>query len=213
MQDIALNLPKVAELAYDRLFGHECRRACYRCLKRYGNQYYHRLLDKELVRAILFHLRMEPCISGTPEKAGASVKLAVALKDAISKEYQAHRAGVEGDDGTKSPIERALLDALKRIPELPLPTPQVEVRDGDRLVTIPDFVYMDKLIAIFCDGYEFHGAEDVLILDSKKRNYLGRNGWTVLVFWGRQLMKNPDRCAEEVRRTYEQRNAWKQPSR
>ena len=77
-----------------------------------------------------------------------------------------------GVKGPQSPIEAQLLEALQKVPGLPTPELQYEIRNGDRLVTVPDFAYPGARIAVFCDGFAFHGNPDTLELDAKKRNWL-----------------------------------------
>ena len=90
-------------------------------------------------------------------------------------------------------------------PDLPVPVSQLEIRDGERLVTVPDFAYPDVKIAIFCDGFAFHGNPDTLELDARKRNWLQQQGWVVLTYWGKTIMRNPDACAQEVASLYSER--------
>lgn len=48
-----------------------------------------------------------------------------------------------------------------------------EIRDeDDRLITVPDFVWKAQKIAVYCDGFAYHGNPDTLELDAKKRNWL-----------------------------------------
>lgn len=90
-----------------------------------------------------------------------------------------------GSAGTQSPIEARLLKAMEEIPGLPLPALQHEIRNQGRLVTVPDFAYPERRIAIYCDGYAHHGNRRTLEKDAKKRNWLQRQGWVVLTYWGR----------------------------
>ena len=104
-----------------------------------------------------------------------------------------------------SVIEDKLYQAIKLHGRIPLPTKQREFRSGDRLVTIADFAYEDEKIAIYCDGFAFHSDKDTLALDAQKRNELQAQGWAVLTFWGKTILKFPDRCEEQIWRTYSQR--------
>ncbi len=194
LEELAKNLPQVAQSAYDRLFGHECSRSCYRCLKRYGNQRFHGLFDKESVRSVLFQLAGEssPVVETVMVNKGA---------DALKQNLEERNREVGGTP--ESPIEVALLEAMRAFPGLPEPVAQFEVREEDRLVTVPDFAYPDEKIAIFCDGYQYHGDRDTLESDSSKRNYLQTQAWTVLVYWGRQILKNPDRVVREIAAIYQ----------
>jgi ATP-dependent helicase YprA (DUF1998 family) len=78
LQQLATDLWRWASAAHDRLYGHDCERACYRCLKSARNQFDHALLNKELVRDTIFHLRAAQR-SGDPRagRAGESRQLSV----------------------------------------------------------------------------------------------------------------------------------------
>ena len=65
-------------------------------------------------------------------------------------------------------------------------------------MTVPDFAWPDLKLAVYCDGYAYHGDPASLELDARKRNWLQGQGWAVLTFWGRTILQNPQRCAAEV---------------
>lgn len=74
-----------------------------------------------------------------------------------------------------------------------------EIRDeAGRLVTVSDFAWPDQKVAVFCDGYAYHGDPETLELDAKKRNFLQARGWIVLTFWGRNILKQVDECARSI---------------
>lgn len=87
----------------------------------------------------------------------------------------------------------------------------------------PDIVFIKYKIAIFCDGEFFHG-KDWEILKPKLENgnnsaywvaKISRNrerdeeinkkllfmGWTVVRFWGKDIMKNTDECVRVIEET------------
>jgi very-short-patch-repair endonuclease len=97
------------------------------------------------------------------------------------------------------------LEALLTQTELLRPTIQYEVKDGERLVTVPDFAYPEFRIAVFCDGFAYHGNPDTLELDARKRNWLQEQGWIVLTFWGKTIMRDAGACAREILSVYQQR--------
>lgn len=87
----------------------------------------------------------------------------------------------------------------------------------------PDIVLMKYKIAIFCDGEFFHGKDwEVLKPRLEKSNNseywiskISRNrerddeinkkllfmGWTVIRFWGNDIMKNTDECIKVIEET------------
>lgn len=82
----------------------------------------------------------------------------------------------------------------------------------------PDIAFIGKKVAVFCDSEFWHGQDwenrkkdfkshqefwipkiDGNIqrdLDVTKR--LTEDGWTVLRFWGKEIKKDPDLCAEQI---------------
>ncbi len=78
-------------------------------------------------------------------------------------------------------------------------------RQSGALVTVPDFAWPAVRLAVFCDGYQYHGSPETLALDAMKRNYLQREGWAVLTYWGRTILRDPARCAREIAQLWEQR--------
>ena len=205
LEELAGELPAVARAAYDRLFGHACVRACYQCLKRYENQGWHQHFDKERVRDTLFHLGLEQAQQARDGTAGQGASELQAFLTHRVEEAQALRATGETGRGPESPIESALLSAIRRVEGLPEPTAQVKICEEGRLITIPDFAYEDAKIAIYCDGYQYHGDPDTLELDARKRNYLQSQGWAVLTYWGRTIMRDADTCARLVDEVYKSR--------
>lgn len=87
----------------------------------------------------------------------------------------------------------------------------------------PDIALTKYKIAIFCDGEFFHGKDwDILkprLMNGKNSDYwipkiernmdrdlekdkkLMAHGWTVLHFWGKDILKNPDECVRAVEET------------
>lgn len=101
--------------------------------------------------------------------------------------------------------------ALAEIEELPEPRRDHEIRDDEgRLVTVPDFAWPDVKVAVYCDGFAFHGDRDTLELDARKRNFLQSSGWTVLTYWGRTILRDACSCAEQVAQVYRQRSRRRQ---
>lgn len=204
VEEMARRLPEVARAAQERLYGHQCLRGCYLCLKHYRNQRWHPFFDKDAIRDLLAAIAaMEP-VAGAAAQAGAGVRALRASLESRQSELASSPPGSR-QPGPQSPIEATLLEALRSVPGIPIPLMQYEVKDGDRIVTVPDFAYPDARIAVFCDGFAFHGNQDTLELDARKRNWLQRNGWLVLTYWGRSILKAPHACAREIADVYRQR--------
>jgi very-short-patch-repair endonuclease len=193
LEQLAQNLPAWTQAAHDRLFKHDCERACYRCLKTARNQFDHALLNKELVRSVIFQLSVVQTIAAP--RAGRTGEARVLSVDWL------HQLDVERhvQPTSDTAIEKALLLAIREGGRLAEPVPQFEVSDGaGKLLTIPDFAYPDRQIAIYCDGFAYHGNRETLESDARKRNLLQAMGWTVLTFWGRQILRDPGACESQI---------------
>lgn len=82
----------------------------------------------------------------------------------------------------------------------------------------PDIVFIGKKVAVFCDSEFWHGydwenrkndiksnrefwitkIERNMARDVEVNNYLREHGWTVLRFWGKEIQRNVERCAEII---------------
>jgi len=200
LEEMAARLPEVAEAAMTRLFGHSCRKACYLCLKRYGNQRWHPFFDKDAVRDLLVILSQQEPVQPQESRIGAGF-------EKISEMLQKRLAGTDNSVRrySKGEIEEPLRRALEQIEGLPPEERDFEIKNEQgRLVTVPDFVWPDVKLAVYCDGFAIHGNRETLELDAQKRNFLQSRGWTVLCYWGRTILKNPDACAKQVGDVYKQ---------
>jgi very-short-patch-repair endonuclease len=197
LEQLAENLPAWALAAYDRLFKHDCESACYRCLKTARNQFDHALLNKELVRSALFQLGSVHSIA--PPHTGRTGDGKISGLEWLNR-LQAER---QAQPTSNTAIEKALLEAIRQGGRLPDPSPQFEILDeaGKRL-TVPDFAYPERQIAIYCDGFAYHGNREALESDAHKRNLLQSMGWTTLTFWGRQILRDPRACESQIFECY-----------
>ena len=202
LEQLAKNLSSWASAAQERLYNHDCERSCYRCLKSARNQFDHALLNKELVRSLLFQLsEAQPTAAPSRGHAGEGKKLSVDWLAGLHA-----TTGAVLTSGTA--IEEALLDAIRRADRLPEPVAQhAVVGEGGELLTVPDFAYPERKIAIYCDGFAYHGNKETLESDARKRNTLQAQGWAVLTFWGRQILRNPNACEIQIWRCFEHRQA------
>jgi len=201
LEEMANRLPKVAEAAMGRLFGHSCRKACYLCLKRYGNQRWHAFFDKDAVRDLLVILSEQEPVQAQEGQNGAGLKK---ILEMIKMRQDGFEESVRRYP--KGEIEEPLRRALERIEGLPPGLRDFEIKDDrDRLVTVPDFAWPDAKLAVYCDGFAIHGNREILELDAQKRNFIQGRGWTVLIYWGRVILKNPDTCAKQVEEIYRQK--------
>lgn len=90
----------------------------------------------------------------------------------------------------------------------------------------PDIVFIGKKVAVFCDSEFWHGydwdnkkkefkshqdfwipkIERNIARDKEVNDQLKRTGWTVLRFWGNDIKKNLQVCADEIERTVKGKN-------
>ncbi len=188
ISEIAEKLPEIAAAAFDRLYKHECVQACYSCLLGYHNPHLHDSLDKRVIQSFL-----QSCMDDRvterrkPEETVAEKKLE---GGGTESQESAYEVGY---------IEKTLLAAMKQLSNLPEPVAQYEFKnDAGDIVTVADFAYPDKKIAIYCDSLEHHMNRKSLSKDAEKRNWLQSLGWKVLVFWGHVIQEDPKKCAMEI---------------
>jgi len=208
LEQMAQRLPEVARAAQEALYGHDCIKACYLCLKHYRNQGWHALFDKNLVRDVLLELASLDPVLPQPAPYGASrQRLAEMLEARARGSNETFRRYPKGE------IEEILRAALERLGVGDFRR-DFEVRDEEgRLLTVPDFAWPDLKVAIFCDGYAYHGDPETLALDARKRNRLQLLDWLVLTFWGRTIWKDAEMCAREVQQALEARRKCGSPLR
>jgi len=80
----------------------------------------------------------------------------------------------------------------------------------------PDIVFPKEKIAVFCDSEFWHGykwdtkkheiktrkefwmpkIERTIERDKEVSKYLRKNGWKVIRFWGKEIIKNTAKCAD-----------------
>jgi hypothetical protein len=207
VEQVARRLPEVARAAQRRVYGHRCSKACYLCLKHYRNQRWHPFFDKDAVRDLLVILANLDPVEPTPAQAGAGLD---ALRGMLTEREAEMGSGGAVDPATgryrKGAIEEPLRAALDRVGRVPAGDREYEVRDdAGQLVTVPDFAWENAKVAVYCDGYAFHGDRETLELDARKRNFLQSRGWVVLTYWGRTILRDPDACAEQIVEVYRQR--------
>lgn len=109
-------------------------------------------------------------------------------------------------DGCESPIEMALLAAMREHEVLANVATQFHIRDEQgTLVSRADFAFPELKYAVYCDGAEWHLRHDRWQKDWRQRNKLTELGWVFSVFTGTQLKRAPSVCAAQVVLTYQRR--------
>lgn len=163
----------VARRALDHLDHPGCQSACYRCLKSYNNQRHHEHLSWPEIVLDLEQLASAPP-EARPEKTGD--------REEVKAWLEAYEAGVG------SPLELKFLRLFeKHGVEVEKQVP-VAANDGERPISIADFVLKGTRVAIYVDGAAFHRG-DRLRRDRFIRDRLraGNNGWRVVELGARDL--------------------------
>ncbi|MGM1055725.1 MAG: very short patch repair endonuclease [Bacteroidota bacterium] len=129
--------------------------------------------------------------------------------DKLSKEQRKKNMKAVKSKGSK--IERTLAQALWK--------KGARYRKNDNTVYgKPDFTFKGLKIAVFCDSEFWHGKDWKTKKNEHKSNvsfwhqkiernierdievneYLQKEGWKVLRFWGKEILKSPDECSEKI---------------
>jgi len=98
-----------------------------------------------------------------------------------------------------SVFERRLLRILQRA-RIPTPVLQHEIRDGKGLVGIVDFAFPAARLAIEADGYRWHSGRVRWDQDRARLNRLTLLGWRVIHVTWTDIMRDPARAADAVRK-------------
>lgn len=114
----------------------------------------------------------------------------------------------ENNDGTESPIEKALLQAIKEHAALASVETQHVIRDEKgHPVSRADFAFPELKYAVYCDGKQWHCRADRWERDWRQRNKLTELGWVFSVFTGRDINKDAGACAVQVFKTFQSRSS------
>ena len=185
---LALNFPKVAKAALDHLDGHDCPNSCYRCLRSYRNQWWHKMLDWRLI---------VPYLRGvTGEHVERIENVEAPAPTTEGPEWEEARK-----EGCESPQELNLLKAIRADGSLPEPDKQHVVYDHNKLLTRADFAYVDcepKLL-IYVDGLAFHSDVRQRVHDNKVTNRLQMMGYRVLRFLGTETHNTRGTCVKQIK--------------
>jgi very-short-patch-repair endonuclease len=119
---------------------------------------------------------------------------AVRLRRAIRQaEVLGLRTGLDGTtDRTRSELEHLFLHLCRRHR---LPTPEVNVRVGSRIV---DFLWREQRAVVETDGYRYHRGSQAFEDDHERDLELRSLGYDVVRLSYRQLTTDPERAASAV---------------
>jgi replicative superfamily II helicase len=183
LEKFAARLPEVAAGALHHLDHDDCEAACYRCLKSYDNQRHHDKLKWPLVVSTLEGLRDE-------------VPAAVPLDAVDVNDPRPWRAAFEA--GVGSPLEHRCLLLLQSAGLAP--RRQFPIQSGGRLITIADFAFPDRRVAIYIDGASIHLGQ-VLCRDQRIEHRLGQLDlpWSMLRLRRRDIDLAPQQSLVKLR--------------
>lgn len=177
----ARELNLVAARAIGHLDHADCESACYRCLKSYNNQRHHESLNWLHVMPDLEQLAMVAPVLTSREDYDPSPWLL------------AYKAGVG------SPLELKFLRLFEKHGIAVDTQVPLAANDGEKPISVADFVVKGTKIAIYVDGAAFHTG-DRLRRDMVVRKKLaeGTAGWRPVAFRASDL-SNEDMVVEKLR--------------
>ena len=180
---IAKNFKEVIKASLERLESCECPESCYRCLRTYRNQRWHKWLNRHLVIPWMKSILDAPLLVSD---------------EAARKE---RRLTPPEELGLDSRFEAAFLEEVIKKYDLPLPRFQYLIENSEGIpIARADFAYPDGKIAIFIDGYTFHSRKTAWERDLRQRRELQILGWKVISFSFSEVTGNPGQCAETLRK-------------
>ena len=172
-------LPKywceVMDRAYDILYGHECDRSCYRCLKNYSNQKDHEFLNKKAIKDLMERIRAE-----CPKK-DETTNMPINFDSVLEKEFYE----IFDRYGIQKPEKDHYI---------------ISDNEG-KIIANADFAYPSRKIVIFVDGLSYHySTKDQINKTTDITNELQLIGWTVLRFTTGNIRDNPAGVAGKISR-------------
>jgi very-short-patch-repair endonuclease len=161
VEHIFSHFDQIRDIAMDHLSSCSCgsesnssKKACYRCLLSFWNQFNHSVLDRELALDLLSEFKNNTDYLEIPSNVSRS----------------------EDDRETDSTFEDAFLKMLKQL-NVPLPQKQCKMHSPDTTI---DFAWPDKKIGVYIDGLKYHVNRKKS--DKRIRLLLKNMGWKVVVF-------------------------------
>ncbi|MGW4891007.1 DEAD/DEAH box helicase [Kitasatospora sp. NPDC004240] len=182
LRQLAERFGDVAKSLLSVLDDCSCERSCYACLRSYGNQLEGDLLDRHVAADFLRRFVDAPDVEGRRVPSYSDVFIG----------------------RPRSAIERRLAISLMATG---VPKGQAQYSWGDRgstdgvprPVTVADFAWPEHRLAVFCDGWEHHHTPERRAADKRKRDAMRDAGWTVLSYWGGQIVRDADKCTSEIK--------------
>lgn len=186
----AAELQLVARRALEHLQHPGCDSACYRCLKSYNNQRHHERLSWPRIADDL-----EALASNAPER--------LAPERGDASDPRPWLDAFDADVG--SPLELRFLEMFERHGLAVEKQVPVAANDGERPISIADYVLAGSRVAIYVDGAAFHRGER-LRRDRRIRERLraGKPGWTIVELRASDLGRG-EALAAELRALSERR--------
>lgn len=193
LQEFLEEFDAISKKALQILEECSCDKACYKCLKTYFNQRDHNVMDKQLV---IETLRQFAEMGSTQVQEITLDDFKTINKPFTQDEFTELMFFAEGEE---SPIEKILREAIEAS-DLPRPELQFSMLENERLITKPDFAYVDRKIAIYADGYLYHKSKESFERDRNIDRWLQRNGWKTLRFPGGLIYRNVQICIADIKK-------------
>lgn len=103
-------------------------------------------------------------------------------------------------DHRSESVAESQLRLLLHRRDVPAPVAQLPIVVDGRVVASADLGYRQLSIAIFVDGFDYHGDRRAFERDRYQRAVLSAAGWLVVVVTAAQVRDDPDHVVTVVRR-------------
>lgn len=134
------------------------------------------------------------------------------MTDVLTKEQRSYNMSRIKSKNTKPEI--VIFEMLK--------TKRIKFKKHYSVVGKPDIAFPKLKIAVFIDGEFWHGKnfdkwkKDIspfwldkisrnILRDKKNFQQLKKEGWTILHFWGREVIKNPEKTFTKILKLLEKK--------
>jgi len=106
--------------------------------------------------------------------------------------------GLPHSNAYGSDIEKILGEALKKS-GIEFITQQ-QILHNLAVLTVPDFFIEKCMLAIYCDGFQYHYNKESVIKDRSQDRILQYLGYKVLRYTGSEIVGDVDKCISEIKK-------------
>ena len=171
LEEIERNWKHIMKYSEKILKNCTCEKSCYKCMRNFGNQIHHDILNRHIAGSLISEIASEPVKQTDIPPVHVSRPAAVGTTDSTAEEKFLH-----------------ILQKFK-YPQPDKDHEKVQVSPGHFIEA--DFVFENESgnILIFIDGTSksLHGGRDAAIKDKKNRALLKKNGYQVIQITAQEL--------------------------